>query len=68
VATQAFNLREWRKRHEVRLEDLHDLTGVSIATLSRVERGLTKINPLDQIKIARVVGVRVRDLFPGAGR
>jgi transcriptional regulator with XRE-family HTH domain len=68
VATQAFNLREWRKRNEVRLEDLHDLTGVSIATLSRVERGLTKINPLDQIKIARVVGVRVRDLFPEAGR
>ena len=62
------NLREWRKRHDVRLEDLHDLTGISIATLSRVERGLTRIAPLDQIRIARVVGLSIRHLFPDTGR
>jgi len=61
---QAFKLRDWRKRHGVRLEDLHDLSGVGISTLSRLERGLTRISALEKIKLARVVGVRVRDLFP----
>jgi transcriptional regulator with XRE-family HTH domain len=59
-----FILRQWREQNDVRLEDLADLTGMSVATLSRAERGLQRLSPLDKVRIARVVGIRVRQLFP----
>ncbi len=33
-------LRAWRHKNRLTLEDVSDLTGVSIPMLSRVERGL----------------------------
>ncbi len=57
-------LRTWREAHGLTLEELSDLTGLSIAMLSRAERGEREITPLRRVALARLLKVRVRDLFP----
>lgn len=59
-------LRGWRNANAVTLEELSDVTGYSIATLSRVERGERCFNALQRIRLARLLGAKVRDLFPVA--
>lgn len=63
-SSTACHLREWRERHRLTLADISDLTGVSIAMLSRVERGQRRLAPMTRVAIARRLGVAVRDLFP----
>lgn len=55
--------RTWRKQHDLSLEDVSGLSGVSVAMLSRVERGLRTLAPLTKVKVARRLGVAVKDLF-----
>jgi hypothetical protein len=64
VYTKVCKLRKWREEHGLRLVDVSDLTGLSIYKLSRLETGFTRFHPLDKVKIAQALGVRVRDLFP----
>lgn len=61
-------LRDWRKQHDVTLAELADVTGYSISMLSRVERGGRDLDALARIRMARVLGVRVRDIFQPAER
>ncbi|MFC5748913.1 helix-turn-helix domain-containing protein [Actinomadura rugatobispora] len=56
-------LRTWRRRHALSLEDVSGLSGLSVATISRVERGQRNLAPLTKVKVARRLGVNVRDLF-----
>ena len=55
--------RSWRKRHDLTLEDVAGLSGLSVAMLSRVERGQRKLAPLTKVKVARRLGATVGDLF-----
>jgi transcriptional regulator with XRE-family HTH domain len=56
-------LRRWRERAGLSLGEVADLTGWSIAMVSRVERGERRPSPLAKVQLARRLGVRVRDLF-----
>ena len=56
-------LRLWRAENGLTLEEESDLTGLSIAMLSRVERGQRQLAPLTRVRVARRLGMRVRDLF-----
>lgn len=64
MSTKVSSLRQWRQQHGLRLVDVADLSGLSIYKLSRLETGFTRFHPLDKVKIARAMGVRVRVLFP----
>lgn len=57
-------MRVWRQRHGLTLDEMSDLTGLSTAMLSRAERGERQIAPLKRVAMARILGVRVRELFP----
>jgi transcriptional regulator with XRE-family HTH domain len=57
-------LREWRERQGLRLDEVADLLGISASMLSRVERRERGIRPLDRVRYARLLGVRVGDIFP----
>jgi transcriptional regulator with XRE-family HTH domain len=61
---EEIRLREWRERHRLTLEEVADLLGVSSSQLSRLERGERGIRPLDRVRYARLLGVRVAELFP----
>lgn len=56
-------LRTWRLQQQLTLQEIADLTGVSQPMLSQVERGLRELAPLTKVKVARRLGVPVRDLF-----
>jgi transcriptional regulator with XRE-family HTH domain len=56
-------LRLWRAENGLTLEELGDLVGLSTAMLSRVERGDRRLAPLTRVRVARRLGVRVRELF-----
>lgn len=56
-------LRLWRAENGLTLEELSDLTGLSVSMLSRAERGDRQLAPLTRVRVARLLGVRVRDLF-----
>ena len=45
------------------LEEESDLTGLSVSMLSRAERGDRQLAPLTKVKVARRLGVPIRDLF-----
>jgi len=63
MATPNHKLKQWRQRHGMTLEDVQDLCGVSAATISRAENGTHELSPLLKVRIAKGLGVRVRDLF-----
>lgn len=56
-------MRLWRAQNGLTLEELSGLTGFSPAMLSRVERGERRLAPMSKIRVARCLGVPVRDLF-----
>ncbi|GGK59865.1 hypothetical protein Ppa06_26410 [Planomonospora parontospora subsp. parontospora] len=56
-------LRQWRTQNSLTLEDVSGLCGLSVATVSRVERGKSNLAPIMKVKVARRLGARVRDLF-----
>jgi len=53
----------WRSSAGLTLEEVADLAGLSAAMLSRVERGQRQLAPLTKVRIARRLGVPVRELF-----
>ena len=60
-------LREWRHQNGVTLEEVADVSGYSESMISRIERGERSLGALDKIRLARTLGVRVRDIFPPDG-
>jgi transcriptional regulator with XRE-family HTH domain len=59
-------LREFRKARGLSLEEVAYLAGVDIATVSRVERGLSQPRPWTAIRLARALGTspsRVRAML-----
>lgn len=56
-------LRQWRVDAGLSQDDVADLTGMSKAMVSRVERGERELAPLTKVRFARRLGVRVADLF-----
>jgi transcriptional regulator with XRE-family HTH domain len=60
-------LARWRALHGLTLEKLSDLTGYSATMLSRIERGEQRVPPLKRVKLARLLNVRVAELFPAGG-
>lgn len=56
-------LRKWRLDHDLSLADVEDLTGVSVSQLSRAERGQRELAALTKAKVARRLGVPIRELF-----
>lgn len=56
-------LRRWRDDAGFSLSEIRDLTGVSPAHWSRVERGLRQLAPNTKVVVARRLGVAVGDLF-----
>jgi transcriptional regulator with XRE-family HTH domain len=56
-------LRAWRIDHELSLEEVAGLTGLSASMLSLVERGKRQLAPLTKVRVARRLGARVEDLF-----
>lgn len=56
-------LRRWRANAGLTLEEVSDLTGLSPAMLSLVERGERQLAPMTRVRVARCLGVKVRDLF-----
>ena len=54
----------WRQKNRLTLEDISDLTGLSVSMLSRVERGQRHLSLKAKVLLARRLGVRIRDLFP----
>lgn len=51
-----------RKKNGWRLHDLSKMTGISVATLSKLENGKTKLNFSTVNKLAQGIGVAVTDL------
>ena len=51
-----------RKKNGWRLHDLSRMTGISVATLSKLENGKTKLNFSSVNKLAQGIGVAVTDL------
>ena len=51
-----------RKKNGWRLHDLSEKTGISVATLSKLENGKTKLNFSTVNKLAQGIGVAVTDL------
>jgi len=56
-------IRRWRQREGLTLAEMSDLTGVSVAMFSLVERGQRTLSPMTRVKVARRLGVPLRDLF-----
>jgi transcriptional regulator with XRE-family HTH domain len=54
---------EWRTSEELTLEEVSDLTGLSVSMLSRAERGLRQVSPQTKVLVARRLGVAIHDLF-----
>lgn len=50
-------LRSWRLSEEMSLKDFGKLVGFSASNLSKIERGLVKLNPAKVAQIAKVLGV-----------
>ena len=55
--------RVWRVANGLSLDEVADLTGMSKAHLSRIERGERQAAPLTKVAIARRLGCAVADLF-----
>lgn len=56
-------LRLWRARQGLTIEEVADLAGLSPAMISRVERGERRLAPLTRARVARCLGVSIRELF-----
>jgi transcriptional regulator with XRE-family HTH domain len=58
----ASRVKALRKKNGWRLHDLSEKTGISVATLSKLENGKTKLNFSTVNKLAQGIGVAVTDL------
>jgi len=56
-------LRTWRLGHGLSLDETSGLSGLSEASMSRIERGIQSASPATKVRIARALGASVADLF-----
>jgi transcriptional regulator with XRE-family HTH domain len=56
-------LRRWRVANRLTLREVADLTGLSVAMLSRTERRQRQLAPMTKVEVARRLGTRVAELF-----
>jgi DNA-binding XRE family transcriptional regulator len=56
-------IRRWRQREGLTLAEVSGLTGLSVAMLSLVERGQRRLLPKTKVRVARRLGVPLRELF-----
>lgn len=63
VSDHTSRLRGWREAEGLTLPEVAALTGVSVAMLSRVERGKRQMRPKAKVMFARCLGVPLRELF-----
>jgi len=61
--TAISKLRDWRRAEGFSLPEVSGLTGVSVAMLSRLERGHRQASSRLKVRMARRLGVQVSDLF-----
>jgi transcriptional regulator with XRE-family HTH domain len=68
-AAHTNRLRRWRLENGLTVADVAELTGFTQPYLTRLERGDRGASPATKVRIARGLGVSLRDLFPnGADR
>ncbi|MDP9329991.1 MAG: helix-turn-helix domain-containing protein [Actinomycetota bacterium] len=56
-------LRRWRLENGLTLQEEADLTGFSASMISRAERGERVFSPMAKVRMARLLDVRIVDLF-----
>ena len=56
-------VQELRKRQNIKQEQLAELIGIAPRNLSNIETGRTFPSPENLEKIAKVLGVKIKDLF-----
>jgi transcriptional regulator with XRE-family HTH domain len=61
-------LREWRDKRGESLYTLAEKSGVHFVTISRIEQGHLSPTVATLEKLAKGLGIRVRDLFPADER
>ena len=59
-------LREIRERRGLTLQQMEDITGIALNTISRYERGVISPNAETALKIAQSLGVTVDELLNGS--
>jgi DNA-binding XRE family transcriptional regulator len=57
-------LRQWRTTHNILLKNLAEQVGASMATLSRIERGLQFPRSRLMVKLVRATDLRLDDFMP----
>jgi transcriptional regulator with XRE-family HTH domain len=57
-------LRQWRTTHNILLKNLAEQVGASMATLSRIERGLQFPRSRLMFKLVRATDLRLDDFMP----
>jgi transcriptional regulator with XRE-family HTH domain len=57
-------LRDWREQRGLSLHKLAEKAGVSYVTIARIESGRMSPTVAMLEKLARALGINVRDLFP----
>jgi transcriptional regulator with XRE-family HTH domain len=63
VEVEECRLRRWRTERGLSLKDVEGLTGVGYARISRFELGKMEFRPETKIRMARALGVPIKDLF-----
>jgi transcriptional regulator with XRE-family HTH domain len=58
-------LRRERLLRELSLYDMRSKTGIAVSKLSLVERGIEQPNEQEKQRLAKALGVRAEDIFPG---
>ena len=56
------SLRELRKERGLTLEGAAMIAGLDTSTLSRAERGMTRLRPENTVRLARALGISARRL------
>ncbi|TDW99729.1 helix-turn-helix domain-containing protein [Dinghuibacter silviterrae] len=56
-------IRAIRKHRGLKLLDLEDSTGIFDSEISRIERGLVKVEVQTVYRIAKALGVEIKDIF-----
>ena len=58
-------LRRERVLRQMSLYDVRARTGISVSKLSLVERGIERPSEDEKCRLAKALGVRLDDIFPG---
>ena len=61
-------LRRWREKRGYSVRELAEKAGVGFVTVSRIENGHMSPTVAMLEKLAKALGIRVRDFFPASKR